>query len=119
MSASVEARQAAAARSALVSDIQDLKAAGTETVAQAKAKVPWLVGGVVVAVALGIGISVASRPRSHHLFQPRRSLLGKALRGAALSAIGLAVRHYAQQAIDKALPEPGNEQIAPVPPTAG
>ena len=102
MSAASDEKKADEARSALVKDIQDLKGAGEEIVGKATRTLPWVIGGAVGLII--IGVLATSRP-AHRVFRPaRRSLLGKATRAIGLAAVGILIRHWATGAVDRALP---------------
>jgi len=101
---SAREKQADEARSALVSDIEELKKSGKEALGEASAALPWMVGGGLAVIA--IATAIAMRPARRSFGAPPRSLLGQALRAAALSAVGLLARRLASQALDKVLPEP-------------
>jgi hypothetical protein len=102
MSNASEVKEADQARQALISDIQELKGTGQQVVSRAKSALPWVIAGAVGVVAIGV---IALKPPSRS-FRARPSLLGKALRAAALSAAGIVARHLITRALNKALPEP-------------
>lgn len=107
MSTATKDDQVDEARDALVSDVQQLKAAGREVIAEAEAKLPWVVGGAAGLFIAGMAVRAATRPRP--LFEVRRpSLLGKAIRAAALAGIGILTRRYVTHLVNQALPEPNS-----------
>ncbi len=112
MSTAQDKQVADDARSALVSDIHELKDAGQAVVSQAQAKLPWVIGGVVGAIAIG-SIAYALTPKRRSLPARRPTLLGKAVRAAALSAIGIVARRLVTRAVDKALPPPDTKHALP------
>jgi len=99
-----EEAQADEARAAVTSDIQEIKAVGAVAAAEARAKLPWILGAASGLVAIGILITARSRKRAFGA--RRRTLLGSALRAAALSGVGLATRRWIERVVDRALPEP-------------
>jgi hypothetical protein len=102
MSNASEVKQADQARQALISDIQELKGTGQQVVSRAKSALPWVIGGAVGVLAIGV---IALQP-PRRSFRARPSFLGKAVRAAALSAVGILTRHLLTRALNKALPEP-------------
>jgi len=102
MSSASDSLQADEARSALISDIQDLKQAGHRISHEVNSALPWIVGGALGLLAITSAIALKPKRRS---FGPSRpSLIGRAARAAALSAIGLLARRLALRAADRALP---------------
>ncbi len=103
------------ARDALVSDIEELKSAGASSLATVESKLPWVAGGAVGLLVVGLGIRVMRPPRRELFVDQRPSFLRKAIRAAALAATGILVRRYVQRLVDRALPE---AEAAPVTPSA-
>ncbi|MES1176017.1 MAG: hypothetical protein ABUL62_16975 [Myxococcales bacterium] len=101
MSTTAEATQADEAKSALITDIKELKGAGQHAVTRAKSALPWVIGGAVGLVVVG---AIAMKPARRSSAPP--SLLGKLVRAAALSALSILARRLMSRAVDKALPEP-------------
>ena len=99
-------QRADAARAALQSDIQEIKEVSHALTRKFASKTPWLIGGAVAVVA--VGVALALRPgRSVVSFgRPRRSLLGRAVRAAALSALGVVTRRLVLRTLNETLPEP-------------
>ena len=105
MSSATDEKQADKARSALVSDIQELKKAGQQIAHKVDGALPWVIGGAVGLLAIATVIALKPKRRS---FGPARpSVLGTAARAAALSAIGIWARHLATRAVDRVVPEQG------------
>ena len=102
MSAANDEKRADEARSALVNDLQDLKDAGEKIVGKATSTLPWVVGGAVGLLA--IGVLATWKPAHRALEPPRRSLVGKATRAIALAAVGILIRRWVSGAVDRALP---------------
>ena len=107
MSDAAEEKRADEARAALLSDIRELKEEGSAAVEKVESNLPWLAGGAVGVVALGVAIAVAAKPRrsAFAASRARPSLAGKLLRAAALAAIGYGTRRVVVSALDKVLPE--------------
>jgi hypothetical protein len=101
MSNASDVKEADQARTALISDIQELKGTGRQVVSQARSALPWVIGGAVGVLAIVIALKPPRRS-----FEAQPSLLGKAVRAAALSAVGILTRHLLTRALNKALPEP-------------
>lgn len=101
-----EEKQADDARSALISDIRELKDEGQAVVKKVNSSLPWIAGSALGVVAIGVVIAAAVKPRPT-LFAsaPRPTLLGKLVRAATLAAIGYGTRRLVVKALDKALPE--------------
>ena len=51
------------ARAALIDDIQAIQEVGRQLSAKAKSKLPWLVGGALGLLAVGVVFAVVSGPR--------------------------------------------------------
>ena len=101
----VEEAKADEARSALVSDIQEIRKVGGELVAKVESKVPWVLGAAAGLALLGVVVAVVkSRHRSAR--EPgTRGWLAKALRAAAVSAGSVAARRIVQRALDRPAPK--------------
>jgi hypothetical protein len=103
MSAANDEKKADQARSALLKDIHDLKGAGEKIVSKATSTLPWVIGGAVGLIAVGM---LATLKPAHRAFgPPRRSLLGKATRAIGLAAVGMLTRRWVAGAVNKVLPE--------------
>ncbi|HEX3850604.1 MAG TPA: hypothetical protein VHW01_06530 [Polyangiaceae bacterium] len=103
MSAANEEKKVDEARSALVSDIRDLKRAGQEITGKAASMARWIAMGAVGLLAIGVLIS--RKPRRRLLGPPPLTLLEGAARAIALSAVRISTRSVVSRAVNKALPE--------------
>jgi len=98
-------QQVSAARTALVSDIQEIKAAGKGAVARVRSKMPWIVGSACGLVLLGVVVAVA-KERRHSFEKPRRPLIRTAVRAAALLATNALVKRYMERVVNRIAPKP-------------
>ena len=115
--AKVEQKKADEARSALVSDIQELRKAGDRAVATVGSRLPWVIGGAAVGVLL-LGVSVAVlKSRRRSAFQAgARGWLSTAARAAAVSAASILARRLAERALSQepARAQQADEAVSPV-----
>lgn len=112
MSTTEDTTRADRARSALASDIRELKEGGRQAVTRAESKLPLVIGGIVAVIAIG-GVVRALQPKRRQLLPPPSSFVGKAARSAALSIVALLVRRSVTRAIDRALPEQPHRPESP------
>src|SRR3954469_8926449 len=90
-------KQADEARSALLSDIQEIRKVGHEAVAKVETRLPWAIGGAVGLVLVGIAVAVVRSRRRSAFVEGERAWARKAVRAAAVSAASLLGRRLLER----------------------
>jgi hypothetical protein len=103
--AKVAEKSANEARSALVSDMQELRKAGHRVVARVGSRLPWVIGGAAVGLVLaGVAVALLRSKRRSAFEAGVPGWLPQAARATAVSVGSILARRLVERVRSKKLP---------------